>query len=233
MSLAKSVLIVEDEPLIADDIAGTLKDNGYDIIGPVDNADEASALLSKVKPNLVLLDIQIKGNRDGVQFASEIRTKHKLPFIFITSFYDRATLERAKATEPQGYIVKPFDENDLLINVEMALYKYRKPLLTSDKIFVKDKNEMIALQARDILYAEAFDNYTKVFTDKQHYIISHTLKQVEEKLSPKSFVRVHRSYLVNFEKVTSINESVICLGLIKIPLGQSFRQELMERITLL
>jgi DNA-binding LytR/AlgR family response regulator len=233
MSPEKSILIVEDEPLIADDIAGTLKEKGYGIMGPVDNAEEATNLLSKSKPNLVLLDIQIKGKKDGIQLGTEIRSKYKLPFIYITSFYDRATLDRAKATEPQAYIVKPFDEKDLLINVDMALYKHRKPPLSSEKFFVKEKNEMIALQAKDIVYAEAFDNYTKVFTDKQQYIISHTLKQVEEKLSAKSFVRVHRSYLVNFEKVTSISESNICLGLIKIPLAQSFRQELMERITLL
>ncbi len=233
MNPARSILIVEDEPLIADDIAGTLREKGYGIIGPVDNADEASLILSKAKPSLVLLDIQIKGTRDGIELATEIHSKHKLPFIYITSFYDRATLDRAKATEPQAYIVKPFDEKDLVINIEMALYKHRKPLLTTDKIFVKDKGELIALDAKDIVYAEAFDNYTKVFTAKQQYIISHTLKQVEEKLSTKSFVRVHRSYLVNFEKVCSINESTIYLGLIKIPLAQAFRQELIERITLL
>ena len=233
MNSAKSILIVEDEPLIADDIAGTLTEKGYGIMGPVDNADEASALLSKSKPSLVLLDIQIKGNRDGVQFASEVRTKHKLPFIFITSFYDHATLDRAKATEPQAYILKPFDERDLLINVEMALYKHKKPPLSSEKFFVKEKNDMVALDAKDILYVEAFDNYTKVFTAKQSYIISHTLKQVEENLSAKSFLRVHRSYLVNFEMVTSINETNICIGLIKIPLSQTYRQELMERITVL
>ena len=233
MNPEKSILIVEDEPLIADDIASTLKEKGYGTMGPVDNAEEAISLLSKSKPNLVLLDIQIKGKKDGIQLASEIRSKYKLPFIYITSFYDRVTLDRVKATEPQAYIVKPFDENDLVINIEMALYKHRKPLLTSDKIFVKEKNEMIAIDAKDILYAEAFDNYARIFTDKHQHIISHTLKQVEEKLSAKSFVRVHRSYLVNFEKVTAINESNICLGLIKIPLAQSFRQELMERITLL
>lgn len=233
MNSAKSILIVEDEPLIADDIAGTLTEKGYGIMGPVDNADAASALLSKAKPSLVLLDIQIKGNRDGVQFASEVRTKHKLPFIFITSFYDRATLDRAKATEPQAYILKPFDERDLLINVEMALYKHKKPPLSSEKFFVKEKNDMVALDAKDILYVEAFDNYAKVFTTKQSYIISHTLKQVEENLSEKSFLRVHRSYLVNFEMVTSINETNICIGLIKIPLSQTYRMELMERITVL
>jgi DNA-binding LytR/AlgR family response regulator len=233
MRTDKSILVVEDEPLIADDIAGTLKELGYGVMGPVDNADEASALLSKSRPNLVLLDIQIKGNRDGIQLASEVRSKHKLPFIFITSFYDRATLDRAKLTEPQAYIVKPFDDKDLIANIEMALFKHRKPPLSAEKFFVKEKSGMVALEACDILYAEAFDNYTKIFTEQGSHIVSHTLKQVEEKLSPKSFIRVHRSYLVNFERVTSISESTICMGLTRVPLAQSFRQELVERITVL
>jgi DNA-binding LytR/AlgR family response regulator len=233
MSQGKSVLVVEDEPLIADDIAMTLQGHGYQVIGPVDNAADATAVLSKSKPNLVLLDIHIKGEKDGIHLASDVRSRFRLPFIFITSFYDRATLDRAKATEPQAYIVKPFDENDLLINVEMALFKHRQPPLSAEKVFVKEKGEMIALDAKDILYAEAFDNYCKVFTEKQSYIISHTLKEVEGKLSSRSFVRVHRSYLVNFERVTSINESNICLGLTKIPLANSYRQELMDRITIL
>ena len=233
MNPGKSVLVVEDEPLIADDIAMTLQGNGYEVLGPVDNAAEATTALSKSKPNLVLLDINIKGSKDGIQLASEVRSRFRLPFIFITSFYDRTTLDRAKATEPQAYIVKPFDEKDLLINVEMALFKHRQKPLSTEKFFVKEKNEMIAVEAKDILYAEAFDNYCKVFTEKQSYIISHTLKEVEGKLASNSFVRVHRSYLVNFESVTSINESNVCLGLVKIPLGQSYRQELMDRITLL
>ena len=233
MNTAKSILIVEDEPLIADDIASTLSEKGYGIMGPVDNAEEASSLLTKSKPSLVLLDIQIKGKKDGIQLATEVRSRYKLPFIFITSFYDRATLDRAKATEPQAYIVKPFDERDLLINVEMALYKFKKPPLSSEKFFVKEKNEMVALEAKDILYVEAFDNYAKVFTASQSHIISHTLKQVEENLSAKTFLRVHRSYLVNFEMVTSINETNICIGLIKIPLSQAYRIELMERISVL
>ncbi|MFN8340233.1 MAG: LytTR family transcriptional regulator DNA-binding domain-containing protein [Cyclobacteriaceae bacterium] len=233
MSPTRSILVVEDEPLIADDIAMTLAGNGYGVMGPVDNADDATTHLSRQRPDLVLLDINIKGNRDGVQLASEVRSRFKLPFIYITSYYDRGTLERAKATEPQGYILKPFDDRDLLINVEMALFKVRKPPIATDKFFVKDKNEVIALEAADILYAEAFDNYCKVFTEKQSYIVSHTLKQVEEKLSTRAFIRVHRSYLVNFDRVTSITESSICLGLNKVPLAQSYRQELMDRITLL
>lgn len=235
MRAAKSILIVEDEPLIADDIALTLSEKGYGVSGLVDNADDALSILSKKSTDLVLLDIQIKGAKDGIKLAQDIRTQFKLPFIYITSFYDRNTLERAKITEPQAYIVKPFDEKDLLINLEMGLFKSRNKSsgLPIDKFFVKRKNEMVSLSASEILYAEAFDNYTKVFTATEQHIISHTLKHVEEKLTGLAFVRVHRSYLVNFHKITSINESNVCLDLIKIPLGNTYRDELLESISLL
>lgn len=229
-----SIMIVEDEPVIADDIASTLVGKGYSISAIVDNADEAMSALSKVTPSLLLLDVKIRGAKDGITLAHEVRTRFQVPFIFITSFYDSKTLDRAKLAEPQGYIVKPFDDNDLIINVELALYKTRnRPAFMTDKFFVKDNNEMIAVHVDDILYVEAFDNYSKVSTSGGVYIVSHTLKSVEEKLAPKGFVRVHRSYLVNFQKITSISEGQLFLGMTKIPLGYSYREDLLRLVSLL
>lgn len=235
MNAAKSILIVEDEPLIADDIALTLTEKGYGISGLVDNADEALSMLTKKSTDLVLLDIQIKGPKDGIALAREIRSRYHLPFIYLTSYYDAKTLERAKATEPKGYIVKPFDEKDLLINIEMALYKTRtkRQDLNPDKFFVKKSNEMVSLEVPDILYIEAFDNYAKVVTATEKHIVSHTLKSVEEKLAGRGFVRVHRSFLVNFQKISSISEGYLYLDLHKLPLGHSYREDLLGHITLL
>jgi DNA-binding LytR/AlgR family response regulator len=234
-TLSSAILIVEDEPIIADDIAATLTERGYAIVGMADTADDALKLLAKTSPDLVILDVKIKGDRDGISLAQEINARFKVPFIFLTSYYDSKTLDRAKTTEPQGYVVKPFDENDLVINVEMALYKTRHKIQAPapDKFFVKNNQEMIALQVEDIHYVEAFDNYAKVATQKDKYIVSHTLKSVEEKLVSKGFVRVHRSYLVNFQKISSISEGYLFIGLTKIPLGQSYRDELLSRITFL
>lgn len=237
--MSESILIVEDEPIIADDIAATLKEKGYTVLAIIDNAEEALDFLNRAKPDLVMLDVKIRGAKDGIMLAHEIKTRFNLPFIFLTSYYDTKTVDRAKATEPAGYIVKPFNENDLVINVEMALYKTRNraqasiPSATSDKFFVKNNRDMIALDVSEILYAEAFDNYAKVATAKEKYIVSHTLKSVEEKLITKGFVRVHRSYLVNFQKISSISEGYLYIGLTKIPLGQSYREELISRINFL
>lgn len=234
MGVPGSIMIVEDEPVIADDIATTLSARGYSIAALVDNAEEAISTLSQHKPDLILLDVKIKGDKDGIALAHDIRARYKVPFIFITSYFDIKTVDRAKITEPQGYIVKPFDDNDLVINVEMALYKTRNIISSyPDKFFVKNNNEMISLDVKDILFVEAFDNYAKVATEQEKYIVSHTLKSVEEKLAPRGFVRVHRSYLVNFQKITSISEGYLYIGMTKIPLGNSYREELLKLITLL
>ena len=235
MNPSKSILIVEDEPIIAEDIASTLRTTGYEITGMVDNAEEAMRTVSIEAPDLVLLDVKIKGATDGIALARQIRLKHHLPFIFLTSYYDAKTLDRAKATEPQGYLVKPFDEKDLIINIEMALYKTRniRQELNPDKFFVKKNNEMVALNVPEILFIEAFDNYAKVVTATEKHIVSHTLKSVEEKLTGRGFVRIHRSFLVNFQKISSISEGYIYIDLHKLPLGHSYREELLTHITLL
>lgn len=236
MNTAKSILIVEDEPLIAADIASILNNNGYQVAGKVDNADAALEKLQIVSPDLLLLDIKIEGDIDGIGLAHQIRKKYSVPHIFLTSFYDEPTILRARETSPHGYIVKPFEERDLLINVGLALHKKveKSPQLPIiDKFFIRNNQEMIAVDVKDILYVQADDNYATLYTAKQKHIVSHTLKSVEEKLVPQGFIRIHRSYLINFQKITSINEGYIYIDLHKVPLGNSYREELVKLLTFL
>ncbi len=182
-----TILIVEDEPLIADDIAETLEANGFTVCDIVDEAEDALNAVAKYSPDLALLDINIEGDQDGISLAEQL----SIPFIFLTSYYDKATLERAGKTNPSGYLVKPFQENDLIANVELGLNRKRiitKSNSAPEKLFVRKDQEIISLMSDEILYAEAFDNYTNVYTEGSKYIISHTLKSVEEKLQHLDFL---------------------------------------------
>lgn len=123
-----SILIIEDEVIIAQDIAGKVKKLGYDVAGVKSSSEKAIDFLSFQTPDLVLCDIRIKGEKDGIEVAEIIRQKKKIPFIFLTSMSDRVTLDRAKKTLPYGYIVKPFNDRDLLSAIEMALYKHATEL---------------------------------------------------------------------------------------------------------
>ena len=119
-----SILIIEDEGVVAHDIAYRVKKLGYDVAGIKHDGFDAINYLSIHAPDLILCDINLNGDKDGVDVAKFVCQNNKTPLIFITALSDRATLERAKKTLPYGYIVKPFDNHDLLVAIELALYKY-------------------------------------------------------------------------------------------------------------
>lgn len=118
------VLIVEDEPMIAQDISYFLGNIDFQPIGIAYNSIKALDYLANRNPDIVLLDISIKGNMDGISIAEVINDKYQIPFVYLTSHSDRGTIDRAKHTLPYGYIVKPFDENDLLTSLEMAVFRH-------------------------------------------------------------------------------------------------------------
>ncbi|MEO9476291.1 MAG: LytTR family transcriptional regulator DNA-binding domain-containing protein [Cyclobacteriaceae bacterium] len=227
-----SILIVEDEALIADDMAEILETHGFIVSDIVDEAVDALSSIEKNNPDMALLDINIKGEEDGISLASRL----EIPFVFITSFYDQKTIQRASKVNPSGYLVKPFSENELIANVELALSK-QKPLentnQTPEKLFFRQDQEILSVKSDQIVYAEAFDNYTNLFTIDSKYIISHTLKSVEEKLTPLGFVRVHRSYLINFKLIDSISENSVFLMGHKVQISKSYRKNLMDQLTLI
>lgn len=118
------ILIVEDEPLIAEDIAETLQNIGYHVAGIAYSSDKALDLLAIRQPDLALLDINIKGPQNGIDLGRIIHEKYKIPFLFLTSYGDRRTIDEAKKTMPYGYVLKPFSEAELLGALEIALYRF-------------------------------------------------------------------------------------------------------------
>lgn len=124
MSLAK-ILVVEDEFILANDIAARLQDLGYEVAGLAASGPEAMDLANSSQPDLVLMDIGLQGSMDGIQTAIKMRTDLNLPVVFLTAYADDSTLQRAKQAEPFGYVLKPFEDRELRTNVEIALYKHR------------------------------------------------------------------------------------------------------------
>lgn len=134
------VLIVEDEPLIAEDIAAILERNEFRVSAIAYNSIDALSELQTNLPDMALLDINLNGGMEGITIAEAIKNSYDIPFIFITSYSDKTTLEKAKHTEPSGYIVKPFNEANLYTTLEIALYnhaqksKHKYPDLSLQKI---------------------------------------------------------------------------------------------------
>lgn len=118
------ILVVEDEAIVASDLASTLTSLGYEVVGTVDRGERVLEVVTARAPTLVLMDIKLKGRMDGIEAAGHVREHHDLPIVFLTSHSDEATLARATRTQPQGYLLKPFDENDLRTTIELAVHKH-------------------------------------------------------------------------------------------------------------
>lgn len=116
------VLIVEDDVIIAMDLESRMKKLGYGVTGIVSYGEQAIEKVKENAPDVVLMDIVLKGEMDGIEAAEEIRTQYDIPVIFLTAFADKDRLKRAKLTYPFGFIIKPFQDKDLEVTIEMALY---------------------------------------------------------------------------------------------------------------
>lgn len=245
------ILIVEDDPIIAEDLAGFMQDFGYIALKPVDNAEDALKSIKNDSPDLILFDVHLGSEIDGIELARMVKLKYRIPFIFLTAFNDQDTFERIRDTEPSAYLVKPVDERNLQSSIAIALFNFANnakaadptketpsgakvhDFVSGDYIFIKVKQELRKLGLADILYAEAYDNYAFLHTQSDRYIVSASLKNVEAKLPEDRFVRTHRSYIVNLSKIDRIEENTLHIGKHPIPIGKTYRDDLMKRINLI
>ncbi|MBX2942089.1 MAG: response regulator [Cyclobacteriaceae bacterium] len=229
------IVIVEDESVIALDLAMMLKRMGHKVLGSFDSGEEALPFILKETPDLVLLDVGLAGAMSGIALAERMKIRSSIPFIFITAFSDNKTIDSLRKLKPDAYLVKPFQENNLIANIELALFKQR-PKNSSDsfeKVFVKKDQQLIGLNPKDIFWVEAYDNYAYVQLENDRYLLTHTLKAVEDKLVNQQFFRIHKSYLINLSLITTIQEGYAFIDHLRVPIGKSYRKDLLNALTVL
>lgn len=245
------VLVIEDESIVSKDIQHSLKRLGYIVCGAASTGEKAIVLAEVEKPDIVLMDIMLKGEMNGIEAAEIVRREYKIPVIFLTAYADGATLNKAKITEPYGYIIKPFKEIDLHTSIEMALYKHKKEQEvekerdlfyslvdgrdTNEFIFVKANSKLVKLNLKDIYFIEALKDYVVINTNEKRYTIHSTMKDIERKLGDEQFIRVHRSFIVRLDKIASIEYPNLQLEKDKklIPIGGSYKDDLVTKINLI
>lgn len=243
-----SVLVVEDESIVAKDIQNSLKKLGYSVPSVENSGEDAIDAAGEHRPDLILMDIMLKGEISGIEAAEQIKNRYQIPVIFLTAYADESTLSKAKVTEPYGYIIKPFKEIDLHTSIEMALYKHSKEqevrkerdLYSSivldksadDCIFVKSNSRLVKVKAKDIFFVEALKDYVIIQTKDAKFTVHSTMKDILTKLSSSEFLRVHRSYIVRVDKIIAIEQNNLVIEDEKkiIPVGGSYRDELHSRL---
>ena len=245
-----NVLVIEDESIVSKDIQHSLKKLGYNVVGAASTGEKAIELADSTKPDIILMDIMLKGEMNGIAAADEIRKNNSIPVIFLTAYADESTLSKAKITEPYGYILKPFKQIDLHTTIEMAIYKHgreqeimkERDLLFSllenkdntqkGYVFVKSNSKLVKLKNEDIFYIEALKDYVVIHMKETRYTIHSTMKDIDSKMGNEEFVRVHRSFIVRLDKIATIEYPNLTLEDIDklIPIGGSYRDELNNRI---
>ncbi|HTF17864.1 MAG TPA: response regulator [Chryseolinea sp.] len=230
------VMIVEDIPLVAEDIASKLRANGLDVTGIHYSGEHALAAFAIEHPDLILMDIQLAGALDGISTAKIISDKYSVPLIYLSDHTEKSTVGRAKETHPAAYLAKPFNESDLIRTIEIAFSNFRSSGKASnirDHLFVKRGHSMVKLAYSEIVYIEADRAYCTIVTEDDKYIQSISMNHVVEQIGHNDFVRVHRSAVVNVNRVTGIEGNIIHLGRYSVEMSKSMRDELISRLNIL
>lgn len=242
-----NIVLVEDELIIAEDMTNILEKIGYNVIGVAIDFNEAIEILETEKPDLILLDINLSGKRDGIDLAAEINKRFSIPFIFTTSYTDTATLERAKYVNPVNYLVKPFKKEQLYTAIEIAIFNmakksdsisqedenYGEALIIKDALFIKDKFKYTKLIINDILWIKSDGNYLEINTLAKKEIIRATMSGFIDRLNRRNFFRTHKSYIVNLDYLSRFETPYVTIIDTKIPISKTFSDELLKRLKIM
>lgn len=243
-----NVLIIEDTPEQSDALSKVLLANNYNIVGIARNFADALKLFYSNPVDIAVVDVFLDGKPDGIAFAETITIVPNAvkPFVFLTSSQDRHIFERAKLTKPFSFLMKPFNELEILYALEMAVEKFYEQtnvfmseeedtVVSNDYLFVKKKNVLKKLALKDILYIEVEDRYCNIITHKEKYVIMISLTKISELLDKTKFIKTHRNYIVNadyIEEIILADNLIILSGNHKINLSDTYK-DFIKRMNIL
>lgn len=238
------VLVVEDDPVMAELLTIDLAALGYAPLGPTASPAEAHRLFRDGHPDLLLLDIGLRGQaRDGIELASELLGEAATPLVFLTAFTDDATFARARAVGPAAYLTKPADRGTLQRTIELALQHFAQPeaepevmlewsqnLLMKAGLFVKERGRLVKVCFDEVLFIEADERHSTLVTATRRYALRLPLRELARELPADRFVQSHRAYLVNAEHLQAIDPAlgVLTVGGQEIPLSRTFKEPLLR-----
>lgn len=243
------ILIVEDEGILAMELSDSLEADGYFVVGIANNGLKALDLFRRQRVDLLLCDITIKGDWDGIETVRQLTLERPIPVIYLTALTDRETLERAKQTYPAAYVNKPYQLPMLRTAIELAIHNFTQRIVPvpaaapvergareretilqiNDHLFIKQNYQFVKINAADLLYLEADNVYTTLVTANRKYVLRLTLSGILERMNLPGLVRIHRSYAVNIHKVESFNDAELSIGAQLLPLSRSYKEDFLQR----
>lgn len=244
------IFIVEDEMIIAADLSLELEKLGYEVSGISPRGEDALKSIEATPPDIVLMDIALKGQMNGIDAAHQVRERFHIPVVFLTANADDQTFQLAKGARPYAFLSKPFQVADLKRTLELVVQRMEEESLPeatdiamdqdesfilSDRIFVRHKDRMVKVYIDDILFAEADRNYCLIHTNDKEFLLSVPLRVLEEKVPQEQFMRVHRSYVVNLSKIDALtdNQEFLVLGNKNVSISRRYKEAVLKRLKLI
>ena len=230
------ILIVEDELIAAEDIKELLEEARYIVTGIARNYDEAVAMFTETNPDLVVMDIQLDGKKDGIEIAVQLSQISQVPIIYLTGDAKDKTLKRASKTRAATYILKPYRVEEFLTNIDLAIRNFAKSKINevtalSDAVFLPiSDNGHEKVMKKDIQYIEGDRGYVRVFTPQKMYHITTNLATLTPQLESPDFLRVSKKYVVNAHHLIKLNKDSVWIEGRQIVIGEHYRKELYERL---
>jgi DNA-binding LytR/AlgR family response regulator len=214
--IKNNILIVEDEYLIAMEIKDRLEKVGYNIVDHCSKPEKLKKIISNNQVDLILMDIRLGGELDGIDLAEMVNREFKIPVIYITAYSDIRTIEKAKHTSAYGYILKPIKGNELIANIEIALGKAQNENIETEnnginikdedkKIIIWENSETFLINPSEILFLKVEDGLVEfVLISRKKIKQNDTLKKWTNKLKRYGFYRCHKNYLINILNIEKL-----------------------------
>jgi two-component system, LytTR family, response regulator LytT len=218
------ILIVDDEVLIAEYIQETLSSLGFQTIKLAHDKEQTLSKIESFKPELVLLDIRMEEELEGIELAKLLNEEYHIPFLFITAHSDKGTIEKALDTNPLGYITKPVKKMDMFAAINLAIKQIE--LNAKRTLVFKDGYTNVKLFFDDILYVESARNYIYIFTREKKYAIRNSLEWFIQSVPKEEFAKVHRSFVVNTKKISKRGSKTLFIGSIELPTSRRLQVNL-------
>lgn len=233
------IYIVEDMAISRAGLEGMLLKNGYEISGSVAKAETAWKEIQDLSVDLILLDINLAGEKNGIWLAQQIRKYLNIAIVYLTAYGDQQTIKEVLETNPNGYLMKPYQEPTLLTTINIALtnFKNQKNAIKfqsdniNDFIFIKDKSIKIKLKINDIYYIKSDGNYLEIMLKEKRYVVRNKLLEFKKQLPHTIFFQTHQRYLVNINKVTVLGKNYVQVNHKDIPLSLKYKETIKNTLS--
>lgn len=212
------VIIVEDDLIVADHLKMMLKRHDVNVMATLDNVNEAKISANLHQPDLIFVDIRLEGEESGIDLGNHL-SKINIPFIYVTANNEVSTMRLATQSKPMAYVTKPYKENDIIAMLEIFKSKFQQTFT------VKTSHGKKSILIADILYTEANGSYTDIVTVDKKYTERISLSQLEEVLS-SDFIRIHRSFIINKNKIEHYTASTIFINQKEISISRVYKSNI-------